>query len=154
MEQKIVDCARSWLGTKFRYHGRLKKSETGAGGVDCLGLIVGVGGEIGAVCRGQPIGNFDRLDYPKIMDKKSFEAHMDRVFPVIFSGGEKIGDIILFEYGVNLYHLGILTDMGVIHCHSTLRKVVEHRLDEFWLSKIRKFYRWEFANRREYPTVL
>jgi len=41
-KQQIILQARTWLGTKYHHQGRLKKSKAGAGGVDCIGLIIGV----------------------------------------------------------------------------------------------------------------
>ena len=38
MNDAIVTCARSWIGTRFHHQGRLKKTQSHKGGVDCLGL--------------------------------------------------------------------------------------------------------------------
>jgi cell wall-associated NlpC family hydrolase len=40
--QHIVDTARGWLGVPYRHQGRRKDK-----GVDCVGLIIGVGAELG-----------------------------------------------------------------------------------------------------------
>ena len=45
--EQIVAQARTWLGTKYHHQGRLKKSQRGPGGVDCLGLVIGVIDELG-----------------------------------------------------------------------------------------------------------
>ena len=46
-EQQIITQARTWLGTKYHHQGRLKKSARGAGGVDCIGLVIGIIDELG-----------------------------------------------------------------------------------------------------------
>ena len=43
---KILRVAKSWLGTRFSYYGRVKINDKNKGGVDCVGLIMKVGEEI------------------------------------------------------------------------------------------------------------
>lgn len=45
--EQIAAQARTWLGTHYHHQGRLKKSERGKGGVDCIGLIIGIIDELG-----------------------------------------------------------------------------------------------------------
>ena len=40
--EKIIAEAHSWLGTKFKHQGRIKKTDNDSGGCDCLGLIIGL----------------------------------------------------------------------------------------------------------------
>ncbi len=46
-QQQIISQARTWLGTKYHHQGRLKKSARGFGGVDCIGLVIGIIDELG-----------------------------------------------------------------------------------------------------------
>ncbi len=39
-------------------------------------------------------------------------------------------------------HLGIVSDIGVIHSYAKARAVVEHALDPLWRSRIRGAYRF------------
>jgi cell wall-associated NlpC family hydrolase len=54
--EAILAAARSWLGTPWRHQGRLKGI-----GVDCGGLIIGVGRELGLL-------DFDTQAYGRIPD--------------------------------------------------------------------------------------
>ncbi len=40
--EQIAAASRSWIGTAFHHQGRTKKTTGHKGGVDCLGLLVGV----------------------------------------------------------------------------------------------------------------
>ena len=46
-QEDIINQARTWLGTKYHHQGRLKKSSRGDGGVDCIGLVIGIIDELG-----------------------------------------------------------------------------------------------------------
>lgn len=59
----LYQAARSWLGTRFRHQGRVKKSATSRGGVDCLGLVMGAARECG-----YDIADLDETNYSKIPD--------------------------------------------------------------------------------------
>jgi hypothetical protein len=61
---------RSWLGSKYHHQGRLKKSAAGAGGVDCIGLIIGVIDELGL-----QDGNGTRLS---AHDEFNYSMHQER----------------------------------------------------------------------------
>jgi hypothetical protein len=51
--------AKSWLGTQYHHQGRLKKSDTHKGGVDCIGLVIGICANLGM----NEIVTADRTDY-------------------------------------------------------------------------------------------
>ena len=57
------------------------------------------------------------------------------------------GDLALFKVRENPQHLAILTDyenaLGMIHSFAPSRRVVEHRLDDDWKSRLLKVYRWQ-----------
>jgi len=65
--------------------------------------------------------------------------------PVI--GELQVGDIALMKFSTEPHHLGIIGDyvhggFSLIHADGTKKKVVEHRLDDTWKSRIIEFYRW------------
>ena len=54
----------------------------------------------------------------------------------------KVGDLVYMNFADNLEHIGILSRIGIIHCYVDVGIVVEHRLDDYWKSKIVGWYRY------------
>jgi len=106
----------------------VKRNEKNRGGVDCLGLIVGVADEIGVKYQGKFLSSFDDLTYKKIPLKNQLKNAMDKYFLPILFGERRVGDIALFQINREIQHLGILSDVGLIHCYLQARGVVEHSL--------------------------
>lgn len=137
-KQQIVAQARSWLGTKYHHQGRLKKSKAGAGGVDCIGLIIGVIDELGLQdSEGKPLSRHDEFNYSMYPERGrlvgAIQKHLRKV-PV-----EKIaeGDVLLFRTFRDPQHVGLLTQyptggVGLIHCNSSAGCVVEQPLSDAW----------------------
>ena len=60
----IVDQARTWIGTKYHHQGRLKKSAQGNGGVDCIGLLIGIINELRITNdKGELLSKYDNRSY-------------------------------------------------------------------------------------------
>ena len=130
-QQAIIDEARRWLGTPFRHQARVLGM-----GVDCAGLVV---------CTAQALGidgSFQEVPYGRYPHARTLErlcnAHLDR----IPAHGAQPGDVLLFAWHTEPQHLGIKTDIGVIHSHASAGKVVEHSLDPIWRSRIRGAFRF------------
>lgn len=139
----IVTHARGWLGTPFHHQARLKGV-----GCDCLGLIVGVVNELGLKdAQGTPLAAYDEVTYSREPDGayliEKLVSLLDEV-PVV---DMQAGDLALFRVRENPQHLAILTDyegsIGMIHCFAQARRVVEHRLDDDWKSRLLKVFRWQ-----------
>lgn len=139
----IVTHARGWLGTPFHHQARLKGV-----GCDCLGLIVGVVNELGLKdAQGTPLAAYDEVTYSREPDGayliEKLVGLLDEV-PVV---DMQAGDLALFRVRENPQHLAILTDyegsIGMIHCFAQARRVVEHRLDDDWKSRLLKVFRWQ-----------
>lgn len=125
----IVAEARRWVGTPWKHQGRLHGV-----GVDCGGLILGVGKALGLVaynvapCYGrQP----HWAEMHAIMRELFDEKPLAKPVP---------GDILTFSFTGEPQHLGICTGDTVIHSYAQLRKVVEHRLDFVWLERMRSVW--------------
>lgn len=134
--KKILESARSWVGTRFRYHGRIKINDRNKGGVDCLGLVLGVADEVGAEYKGRPLSFYDDLSYPKIPKNNQLKSAMDKYFLPINSKDTKSGSIALFQINKDIQHLGILSDVGLIHCYLQARRVVEHEISDDFKRKV------------------
>ena len=122
----IIFQAKTWIGTNFRYQGRIKKNNLNNGGVDCLGLIFGVCDEVGYTYKEKPLSYYDNIVYSK---KPNFEILKEK-FSLFFNIKDKkfldIGDIILKQISKEQYHLMFYNCNTVIHASATAHKVVEH----------------------------
>lgn len=146
---KIVKQARTWLGTKYHHQGRLKKSANCSGGVDCIGLVIGVCDEL-AICDsdGYLLSKHDRTNYSMHPEgsklAESMQEHLSPVEPTKM----KVGDILLFKFWKEPQHVGILSKyptggFGLIHCNSTSGSVVEQPLSDTWMRMITNIYRFK-----------
>lgn len=127
----IIFQAKTWIGTNFRYQGRIKKNNLNNGGVDCLGLIFGVCDEVGYTYEEKLLSYYDNIVYSK---KPNFEILKEK-FSLFFNIKDKkfldIGDIILKQISKEQYHLMFYNYNTVIHASATAHKVVEHINDNF-----------------------
>jgi len=135
MTNNIVQAARGWIGTRFHHQGRLKKTNTDRGGVDCLGLLIGVAGELNL-----PFSHYDKTDYSHYPDTQKLKENLSAALQQIAVNEIKAGDILLFNVDNNPQHLAIVSDMsgelGIIHAYAPARAVVEHGLDAWWRERI------------------
>ncbi len=147
--QEIVTQARTWLGTKYHHQGRLKKSTKGAGGVDCIGLIVGVCKELGIQDgAGIPISEYDQTGYALYPEGKRLEQAVLKHLRLVPAEKMRPGDILLFKIFKEPQHVGLVSDyvdggFGIIHCNSRSGAVVEHVLSDTWQRMIVGVYRFK-----------
>lgn len=134
--------ALTWVGTPFRWQGRIKGR-----GVDCKGLIAGV-----ARACGRPEGDSVEAlagDYGKVVDDRRLRAGLVRLFdrvpqPLTYSGPAPVsiqaGDILLLRLGPKAQHLGIaLSASEMVHCYGAgpharvMRAAIPRaKLDSVW----------------------
>jgi cell wall-associated NlpC family hydrolase len=129
--KKIIEKAREYIGTPFRHQGRLKGV-----GVDCAGLVVGVAKEL-------KISDFDFRAYGAMPNSSKLQIILNEQMDKINVSDAKIGDVYLMKFDKEPQHLGIKTDIGIIHSYSDAGAVVEHRIDEIWQSRILGAYRFK-----------
>lgn len=126
--QQIVDEARSYIGCRWHHQGRSRA------GVDCVGLVIRVAHALG-------LSDFDIADYSRQPDPAMMRAllalHMEPV------GQPQIGDVLLMKFEREPQHVAIVTDQGIIHAYAQTRRVVEHRLDSLWKSRIVGAYQFK-----------
>lgn len=123
---EIVSAARKYLGVRWRHQGRSSL------GVDCLGLLVLVGKDLGLESR-------DTTDYARLPDGARLMRELDEQLTRVAE--HQAGDILLMRFNSSPQHLAIKTDIGIIHAYAQARKVVEHSLDSVWSSRIVCSYR-------------
>lgn len=121
-----VEEARKWLGVPFRHQGRSRN------GVDCGGLLVCV-----AEALGKEIihpATYSMSPDPKLIEE-ALLANCTKV------SERQPGDVLWFSFAGEPRHVGLASDIGVIHAWAKPNKVVEHRLDDVWLKRLRGIYR-------------
>lgn len=141
--ENIVTQARTWMGTPFHHQARLKGK-----GCDCLGLIVGVVDELGLKDKsGVALAAYDEVTYSREPDGAYLTEKLTGLLEEVPIAEARAGDMALFKVRENPQHLAILTDyegtLGMIHCFAQARRVVEHRLDAEWQSRLIKVFRWQ-----------
>jgi cell wall-associated NlpC family hydrolase len=141
---RVLSVARSWIGTRFHFAGRIRKNTNNSGGIDCIGLVIKVGEEINASFGGKNIVSYDYLTYSKYPNFGEMRDFLDKYFIKISAATIKIGDLAYFNFTNSLEHIAIVSDRGIIHCYLEARSVTEHELNSYWEEKIIGFYRYNF----------
>lgn len=116
--QTILDWARSFLGVSWKHQGRSR-----AAGIDCVGLPLLVGIEMGYMEESLRAANYPKRPNNTLIPL--FHEYLEFVRP----GDRKPGDIMVFADSGHPCHCGFLGHRGgldtVIHAHAHDRQVVE-----------------------------
>jgi hypothetical protein len=132
----IVAEARTWDGTRFRRQCRLKGVAT-----DCIGFGGSVLVNVGAV----PSDSWTHVfamhsTYGRNAPDGLVVGVLSQVAKPIPIDQVQPADLVVMRMPGEPQHLAILTPrgdgLGLIHALFSARKVVEHRLDEVWRSRI------------------
>lgn len=148
-KEQIILQARTWLGTRYHHQGRLKKSKAGAGGVDCIGLIIGVIDELGLQDgEGLPLSQHDEFNYSMFPERGRLVGSIQKHLREVQVAKMRAGDVLLFRTFRDPQHVGFLTNYptggaGLIHCNSSAGKVVEQPLSDAWLRMLTHAYRFK-----------
>ena len=142
MSNIIVNEARSWIGTKFKHQGRIKKSKEDYGGCDCLGLIMGLGVKTKT---GELLKSYDVTNYPKTLSSDDLLNSFNKLLTPIDIKDMSIGNVILIRINVFPQHLAVVSSVNphisVIHSYAQARKVVEQYLPREWKENIVGVYK-------------
>jgi hypothetical protein len=119
---QVLASARSYLGVRWQHKGRDRN------GLDCVGLLVAVSGDIG-----YPITDY--LDYRKAPEKKPF---LDAIMGQTDPGSKNLlltGSILLLNQVLFPCHCGIVVNEPpgptIIHASLKERKITEEPLKLF-----------------------
>lgn len=132
----IITKAREWIGTPFHQQGRQKQI-----GCDCIGLILGVAQEVGAISlTKKPWRDCDVTTY----DCMSDSTLLLRLLPLHFITATETeqGNILLFKLSSNNYHVGLYNENAIIHACSVIGKVVCHKIISGW--QIMEVFKYSF----------
>lgn len=145
LREKVVDEARRWVGTPYRHQSRVLNV-----GVDCVGLIIGVGLATGAMKwtedRFAPWSGYGRLPNPRRM-----RAGLEEFLVEITAEEATDGDVPWFAWREGRpMHLGILTTdhcLGeprpmIVHATSQIGSVVEHGFAAEWPGRVEGWWRY------------
>lgn len=142
LQHAVIASAREWIGTPFRHQGRMKKTRDNKGGVDCLGLLVGVAQECDLHGKaGSLVCSYDTLFYGHLPDGVGLRKGLNAALYEKNTAPE-MGDIGLFVIDGVARHVAFFGDyagsdsLSLIHAYAPSRKVVEHRFDEGWHAKL------------------
>lgn len=135
MRKRIIQEAKTWVGTPFHLHGRLKNI-----GCDCVGLLIGVAKELNLLSRqNQGLPHFDTLDYHPRESSKLLEQMLK--LHLCEKTNLQIADVVMLQYDSIPGHIGVVSQnseglLSIVHANMRFKKVVEHTLDESLRSKI------------------
>lgn len=152
--RKVIEAARSWVGTKFQHQGRVKTIQSkidnnhidNIGGTDCLGLIIGVAKELNLKNKtGIPIFMLDNANYAVfVQSNELYEKISEHLYEVSIME-MKPADIICFKIQNYIKHVAIFSyKNNIIHVTEETGKVVEHALTDYWKKKIAAVFRFKF----------
>ncbi len=113
--RQVVDCAREWLGTPYRYGGNDRS------GVDCSGLTCNVFEQ--AVGIRLPRTSAQQCEYGRTLERKSL-AEGDLVFFVNKTGGKRINHVGLY-----------IGDGKMIHASSSRGVMISSIEDGYWAER-------------------
>ncbi len=132
MQRKIIDTARTWIGVPWRHQGRSRA------GVDCIGLGVVVGRELG-------LAFIDTIHYPQRPDLKQFVLMMRQNIEAGNFTQHKTTEIEPADFVVFLKegvpHAAIVADGGaplsIIQSITIPGRVAENIYDARWIQATR-----------------
>lgn len=141
IQTAVIDEARGWVGTRFKHQGRKKNCADDRGGVDCLGLLIGVANACDVRGKdGKPLYVHDQLAYGHHPDGVDLRAGLEAAL-LPHDDAPKFGDVCLFRIDGVARHVGFIGaymdgSASMIHAYAPARKVVEHRLDDVWRARL------------------
>lgn len=137
----IILEARSYLGTPVRHQGR--KPGTA---LDCVGVLA-------SICKQFHYPHKDLVAYDRYPDGSTLMALMSGHFDEVSKDETRDSDILVFNFDGRPSHVGIKTDIGVLHAwlrrFDGRSRVVEHGLSTAWLSRWSHTFRWKESKWRQ-----
>lgn len=142
MRNEIVTHAKNCVGTPYHPQGRLFGK-----GLDCIGLLIYAAGE-----SGYKVVDFKR--YNEEPGQPELFHYLDLNFDEIELDDRQPGDILVFWYNKrdSEQHIGIQSDVGLVHTYQSVGRVVEHSMPEFWEKRLMRAYK--FRDAQDFTKVL
>lgn len=136
-KESVVAAARETLGTRYGHQQRINGLA-----LDCIGVAVYVANRLGIQVEDKT--NYGRQPVPAVM-RAALEKNMTRVPKAEM----QLGDVAWIRFRSEPQHFAIIGDyvhggFSLIHAYNGagLNRVVEHRLDDEWESRIVSVWRF------------
>ena len=135
-----VKIARRYIGTPYHHQARLEGH-----GVDCVGLVLCVGREIGAVDPALEI-----TGYSRIPDGVALMRYLRELLDEVPQSDMQPGDVVCVAFDKWPQHVGVVGDyvhggLSMIHADMVRGKVLETRLMFSPAMRFVSAFRWRFA---------
>ncbi len=132
----VVAAGQSWIGTAYRHQAGVKGV-----GCDCIGLIGGVGLDLGfpsAVewSRDPAMKGYGPVPNPGML----LAAVAKYLIPIPDVADAGLGDILLLRFDREPHHFAIISSVAplrVIHAYASARKVCETPIDGYWRQRVK-----------------
>lgn len=137
---RVVEAARSWLGTPYVHQASLKGV-----GCDCLGLVRGVWRELQGR-EPMPLPNYSSV-WSETGNEEQLLLAATRCMHPVKSGCRQPGDILVFRMRTNALakHAGILCgDQYFIHAYQG-SSVASSAFCSFWQRRVAGVFRFPFV---------
>jgi hypothetical protein len=128
--QDIATCALGYLLTPCRHQGRVKGV-----GIDCVGLVICVGWDLGIFDRSFNVTGYGRTPNPRVY-LPLLKNNLIEISQI------EVGAVLSIAFLKHQQHLAIVTapGMAVHSIHGTLTH--QFTLGEVWLKRVRGVYRY------------
>lgn len=126
----VVATARTWKGTPWLHQAAVKGV-----GTDCIGLIAGVGIELGLPAAVAWTQDAAAKGYGRVPDPRMLMASCLKYLDPIPKERAGVGDILVLRFDREPQHFAILSSLQprqVIHAYAAARKVCENGIDGEW----------------------
>lgn len=134
----FIAAARSLINTPFIHQGRLPKTKTCKGGLDCAGLGIVAAKKIGVIVP-------DIIGYDRTPDGESLLAHLNKVLIPIHVNDVVPGDILIMYFVASPQHIAVLSELNgnttIIHASLTDKRVTEHIISTEWKQRVIRAYK-------------
>jgi len=129
---EVVTVARSYMGVPWHHQGRNRA------GMDCAGLIVCVAHDLS-------LSEFDTRDYGRLPSGDQMRSVLREHCVELPATALAPGLVALMRFETDPQHLAIVAPylyggFSIVHALVQSRRVVEHRLDDLWRSRIVALY--------------
>lgn len=128
---EIITAARACVGTPFQHQGRIIGLA-----LDCAGVIVHTAAQFGLQSV-EPTG-YGRSPCDGMLEAAAdLQLYLQRVIDM------QAADVLMMRFTGEPQHVGIYTGDTIIHAYESAGKVVEHRMDDKWLRRVVRVYRFK-----------
>lgn len=132
--------AQTWVGTPWRHQGGTKGL-----GCDCIGLVYGAALAAGHDAVQAFVADPSWRNYGRQPDPARLLGLCEQWLQPIKVADAGVGDILVMRFESEPQHFALLTRSDpryIVHALAQARRVVEHRLDATWASRVVRAYRY------------